>query len=266
MTCRQQIQLAAAEPSSWSDAEEFLRDQPFDSVAFGSSASHSSHDDHNAHDRKAAASAEMAQVLGMLHPTDDPQMLGRLGGYEVSGVIGSGGMGIVLKAFDGPLDRTVAIKVLAPRLASSGAARRRFAREAKAAATVLHPNVIVIHGVSNDGPLPFLVMPYLRGDSLQRRLDRQGPLPTEEIVRIAQQVASGLAAAHGQGLVHRDAAPEMSRSSPAADADRVARRMPRAGTSKRILANVAASVSKCGIDFGELHGHCWNLCHQQIDL
>ncbi len=206
-TCRQQIHLAAAEPSSWSDAEEFLQDQPFDSMAFESSASHLSHDGHDVHDRKAAASAEVTQVLGMLNPTDDPQMLGRIGGYEVSGVIGSGGMGVVLKAFDGPLDRTVAIKVLAPRLASSGAARRRFAREAKAAATVLHPNVIVIHGVSNDGPLPFLVMPYLRGESLQRRLDRQGPLPTEEIVRIAQQVASGLAAAHGQGLVHRDIKP-----------------------------------------------------------
>jgi serine/threonine protein kinase len=158
-------------------------------------------------DRKASASVEIAQVLGLLHPTDDPQMLGRLGGYEVSGVIGSGGMGVVLKAFDGALDRTVAMKVLAPRLASSGAARRRFAREAKAAATVLHPNVIVIHSVQNDGPLPFLVMPYIRGESLQRRLDRHGPLQTEEILRIGQQVASGLAAAHGQGLVHRDIKP-----------------------------------------------------------
>jgi len=141
------------------------------------------------------------QVLGMLNPTDDPEMLGRIGGYEVSGVIGSGGMGVVLKAFDGPLDRTVAIKVLAPRLASSGAARRRFAREAKAAATVLHPNVIVIHGVLNDGPLPFLVMPYIRGESLQRRLDRQGPLQTEEILRIGQQVASGLAATRWMAAV-----------------------------------------------------------------
>lgn len=205
--CRQQIQLAAAEPSSWSDAEEFLHDQPYDAVSL-STSSFGLRDEHDdARDRKAAASAEVAQVLGMLNPTDDPQMLGRIGGYEVSGVVGSGGMGVVLKAFDGPLDRTVAIKVLAPRLACSGAARRRFAREAKAAATVLHPNVIVIHGVSNDGPLPFLVMPYLRGESLQRRLDRQGPLPAEEIVRIAQQVASGLAAAHGQGLVHRDIKP-----------------------------------------------------------
>ena len=206
-TCRQRMQLAAAEPSAWSEAEEFLRDQPCDAVSFSSSAD-SFHDEREpGHNRKASASAEVAQVLAMLNATDDPAMLGRIGGYEVSGVVGSGGMGIVLKAFDRPLDRTVAIKVLAPRLASSGAARRRFAREAKAAATVLHPNVIVIHGVSNDGALPFLVMPYLRGESLQRRLDRQGPLPTEEIVRIAQQVASGLAAAHGQGLVHRDIKP-----------------------------------------------------------
>lgn len=204
-SCHRRIEQAAAEPASWGDAEEFLRDQPFDAVSFGTSSSFSSQDELS--DRKAVASAEVAQVLGMLNPTDDPEMLGRLGGYEVSGVIGSGGMGVVLKAFDRPLDRTVAIKVLAPRLASSGAARRRFAREAKAAATVLHPNVIVIHGVLNDGPLPFLVMPYIRGESLQRRLDRQGPLQTEEILRIGQQVASGLAAAHGQGLVHRDIKP-----------------------------------------------------------
>ena len=157
--------------------------------------------------QRTEASAEISQVLSQLDPTDDPQMLGRLGGYEVSGVVGSGGMGIVLKAFDRPLDRIVAIKVLAPRLASSGAARLRFARKAKAAATVLHPNVIVIHGVSNDGAMPFLVMPYLRGESLQRRLDRQGSLPTEDILRIAQQVAAGLAAAHGQGLIHRDIKP-----------------------------------------------------------
>ena len=120
--CRDRAEQAAAEPSSWSDAEEFLRDQPYDAVTFRTS-SFNLFDDHDAKDRKASASVEVAQVLGMLHPTDDPQMLGRLGGYEVSGVIGSGGMGVVMKAFDGPLDRTVAIKVLAPRLASSGAAR-----------------------------------------------------------------------------------------------------------------------------------------------
>ena len=134
-------------------------------------------------------------------------MLGRLGPYEVSGVIGAGGMGIVLKAFDCSLDRTVAIKVMAPHLASSGSARRRFAREAKAAAAVLHPNVIAIHGVAADQALPYLVMPYNRGMSLQKRIDQDGPLPLQETLRIAEQIAAGLAAAHAQGLVHRDIKP-----------------------------------------------------------
>ena len=116
-------------------------------------------------------------------------------------------MGVVLKASDQSLDRTVAIKVLAPHLASSGAARKRFAREAKAAAAVLHPNVIAIHSVSNDEALPYLVMPYVRGTSLQKRLDRDGPLSLQEILRIGAQIAAGLAAAHAQGLVHRDIKP-----------------------------------------------------------
>ena len=85
-------------------------------------------------------------------------MLGRLGGYEVSGVVGAGGMGVVLKAIDKSLDRIVAIKVMAPHLAISGAARKRFAREAKAAAAVLHLNVIAIHSVSNDEALPYLII------------------------------------------------------------------------------------------------------------
>ena len=134
-------------------------------------------------------------------------MLGRMGGYEVSGVVGSGGMGVVLKAVDRSLDRVVAIKVLAPHLAATGAARKRFAREAKAAAAVLHPNVIAIHSVANDESLPYLVMPYVRGTSLQKRIDDIGPLPLAEVLRISSQIAAGLAAAHAQGLVHRDIKP-----------------------------------------------------------
>ncbi len=117
-------------------------------------------------------------------------MLGRLGTYEVSGIVGSGAMGVVLKAHDRSLDRVIAIKVMAPHLASSGSARKRFAREAKAAAAVLHPNVIAIHSVSNKGELPFLVMAYLRGESLQKRLDREGPLPVSEVLRIGSQIAA----------------------------------------------------------------------------
>lgn len=155
-------------------------------------------------------SFSIRNVVDSLAPTDDPTMLGRIGGYEVSGVVGAGGMGVVLKAFDTSLDRSVAIKVLSPHLACSGAARIRFEREAKAAAAVLHPNVVAIHGVSggdDDSSLPFLVMPYVRGASLQSRIDREGPLEVTEVLRIASQIVEGLGAAHAQGLVHRDIKP-----------------------------------------------------------
>ncbi|MCH7990477.1 MAG: zf-HC2 domain-containing protein, partial [Planctomycetes bacterium] len=85
--------------------------------------------------------------IDFLDPSQQPDSMGRLGTYEVMGVIGSGGMGVVLKAFDAALNRYVAIKVLAPHLGSSGTARKRFSREAQAAAAVVHDNVIAIHGV-----------------------------------------------------------------------------------------------------------------------
>src|SRR5207245_4226875 len=83
--------------------------------------------------------------LDFLAPPSHPEMLGRLGRYEIESVIGAGGMGIVLKAFDTELNRPVAVKVLAPHLAYSGAARQRFAREARAAAAVVHEHVVAIH-------------------------------------------------------------------------------------------------------------------------
>ncbi len=83
-------------------------------------------------------------------------------------------MGIVLKAIDPSLDRVVAVKVMNPRLAHNENARKRFGREAKAAAAVLHPNVVPIHSVSSGSTLPYLVMSYIRGGSLQKRLDQEG--------------------------------------------------------------------------------------------
>src|SRR5262249_48871414 len=144
------------------------------------------------------------QLLG---PPSHPEMLGRLGRYEVERLIGSGGMGIVFKGVDTELNRPVAIKVLAPHLAGSGAARQRFSREARGAGAVVHEHVVAIHNVESDGAAPFLVMQYVAGESLQSRLDRRGPLALREILRIAHQTAAGLAAAHAQGLVHRDVKP-----------------------------------------------------------
>src|SRR5262249_29093020 len=145
--------------------------------------------------------------LPLLRPPVNPEHLGRLGPYEVLGVIGRGGMGVVLKAFDPALRRTVAIKVLAPQWAANPEARRRFEREARAAALVRHENVVAIHAVEEADRLPFLVMEYIPGGSLKRYLDRSGPLAVEEILHIGAQAAAGLAAAHEHGLIHRDIKP-----------------------------------------------------------
>ncbi|WP_182869235.1 serine/threonine-protein kinase [Rhodopirellula sp. JC639] len=182
--CRQRLEECAAAPSCWHEAHDLLAE--------------SSWRDH---------SQPIRNVLETLAPTDQPDMLGRLGTYEISGVVGYGGMGVVLKGFDPSLKRVVAIKVLAPHLATSGASRQRFARECQAAAAVTHDNIIEIYGVAEADGLPYLVMPYVRGPSLQSRIDRQGALPVEEILRIGHQIAAGLAAAHAQGLVHRDIKP-----------------------------------------------------------
>ena len=146
-------------------------------------------------------------TLDFLAPSSQPDLLGRLGRYEIERLIGTGGMGVVLKGYDTELHRVVAIKVLLPHLASSGAARRRFAREAQAAAAVMHEHVVPIHNVEVDGDVSYLVMQYVPGRSLQARVDEQGPLQVAEILRIARQAALGLAAAHEQGLVHRDVKP-----------------------------------------------------------
>jgi serine/threonine protein kinase len=196
--CRERLENAAADADAWNEAKQF----------FGNGALHGSFDDsNNGHEEATQGSQRIRQVLDALGPTDDPESLGRIGGYEVTGVVGAGGMGVVLKAHDRSLDRVVAVKVMSPHLASSGSARKRFAREAKAAAAVLHPNVIAIHSVASEDANPFLVMPYVRGASLQKRIDSQGPLPLKDTLRIAAQIAAGLAAAHEQGLVHRDIKP-----------------------------------------------------------
>lgn len=195
-TCRALLEEHSAEPEVWDNARELLGTGELDTS--GKMAS----------DSKADGSMQPSfGVLDSLAPTDDPEMLGRMGEYEIGGVVGVGGMGAVLRGFDKSLRRVVAIKVMAPHLAGSGPARTRFQREARAAAAITHDNVIDIYGVAEAGGLPYLVMPYARGPSLQKRIDESGPLGVLEVIRIGKQIASGLAAAHEQGLVHRDIKP-----------------------------------------------------------
>jgi serine/threonine protein kinase len=147
--------------------------------------------------------------LSFLAPPDDPSYLGKLGKFEVASVIGRGGMGLVLRAFDPCLQRYVAIKVMDPELAKDVLARKRFCREIRAASAVTHENVVAVYQVereeSND--VPFLVMQLVTGTSLEERVRRVGRLPLRDVVRIGLQTAAGLAAAHAQGLIHRDIKP-----------------------------------------------------------
>ncbi len=130
----------------------------------------------------------------------------RIGPYEILAPIGAGGMGEVYRARDPRLSREVAIKVLPRGLASDPERRARFEREARAAGSLSHPNLLVVHDIGWDGDTPFLVTELLRGESLAERL-RRGALPPPEAAERARQMATGLAAAHRQGVVHRDLKP-----------------------------------------------------------
>ncbi len=200
--CQQRLDTAAGPLSLAAEARELLSDYPWEHETYPGPAGA---------ERPAAPEAgsawEHTAKPDYLGPPRHPELLGRLGRYDVERVLGAGGMGIVLKAFDTELHRPVAIKVLARHLAHIGAARQRFAREAKAAAAIVHEHVVAIHNVEVDADVPFLVMQYVSGESLQSRVERLGPLDTKEVLRIGIQAALGLAAAHEQGVVHRDVKP-----------------------------------------------------------
>lgn len=154
---------------------------------------------------------EESSVMAFLQPASRPGILGQFGEYEIIRVLGRGGMGIVFEAIDPWLERHVALKVLDPKFASDDIARQRFCREARSAAAVTHENVVIIHSVnehsvSDVGDLPYLVMQYVAGETLQTRLDR-GQASIAEVVSMGRQVAAGLAAAHRRGLIHRDVKP-----------------------------------------------------------
>ena len=130
--------------------------------------------------------------------------LNRIGPYEITGKLGEGGMGIVYRAHDTRLDRPVAVKVI--RDSGDEQSRKRFIREAQAAARVSHPNICRIYDIGEERDQPFLVMELLEGSSLAQRLD-SGPITVRESVQIALSILSALAALHRCGIVHRDLKP-----------------------------------------------------------
>ncbi|MCA9058629.1 MAG: serine/threonine protein kinase, partial [Planctomycetaceae bacterium] len=199
--CRTRLTSLAAKPEQWEELHRVLPSDPLSAEIESESI--------QAYERWVSPAVwSESMVQSLLSPPGHPEMLGRLGRYDIERMIGSGGMGVVLKAFDTELNRPVALKMLAPYLAENGSARQRFAREGRAAAAVVDDHVVPIYNVESDGnALPFLVMQYIAGGSLQQRLDRDGPLSLAEVLRIGMQTAQGLAAAHAQGLIHRDVKP-----------------------------------------------------------
>jgi eukaryotic-like serine/threonine-protein kinase len=142
-----------------------------------------------------------------LLPPEIPGSIGRFQTYDVMEVIGRGGMGVVFRAFDRQLHRNVAIKAMSEKLLKSETARKRFLREARSAAAINHANVVSIYAAGEEAGYPFLAMEYVNGKTLEDRIHADSPLDVGDALRISSQIASGLAAAHRQGVIHRDIKP-----------------------------------------------------------
>ena len=153
-------------------------------------------------------------------PTEEPTALSQgsdrpaheltgltVGSYRIVAWIGAGGMGEVYRAHDTKLDRPVALKLLPPQVAADADRLRRFHTEARAASSLNHPNILVIHDFGDHDARPFIVSELVEGETVRRRLDR-GPLPVRDAVAMSMQIASALAAAHARGIAHRDIKPD----------------------------------------------------------
>ncbi|MGI5423383.1 serine/threonine-protein kinase [Streptomyces sp. CA-179760] len=136
------------------------------------------------------------------------ELLGQqIAGYRIEKEIGRGGMAVVYRARDLRLERTVALKLLAPELARNDTFRRRFTHESRAAAAIDHPHIVPVFEAGETDGVLYIAMRYVVGSDLRHLLDREGPLSPAATLRLAAQVASALDAAHDHGLVHRDVKP-----------------------------------------------------------
>jgi eukaryotic-like serine/threonine-protein kinase len=130
----------------------------------------------------------------------------KLGPYEIQSPLGAGGMGEVYRARDTRLDRTVAIKVLPAHFSTDPVRKQRFEREARAISGLNHPNICTLHDVGSQNGIDYLVMEFVEGESLARRLER-GPLPLEQALKVGREIADALDKAHRGGVIHRDLKP-----------------------------------------------------------
>ena len=146
-----------------------------------------------------------AEVQRLLEASEHESDLGRLGQYRIVELLGAGSSGVVYKAIDELLDRTVALKILRPSLGT--AARVRFIAEAKATAAINHANVITIFNVGDESSLAYIAMEWIPGQTLEQLLVSHQSLPIESVKKLGKEIAAGLQAAHQRNLIHRDIKP-----------------------------------------------------------
>lgn len=148
------------------------------------------------------------EAMTFLAPAQGADEIGLLGDYRVLELLGMGGMGMVFRAEDLRLKRQVALKVMKPSVAASRTAKDRFLREAQFTAAIEHDNIVQIFQVGEDIGVPFIAMPFLKGESLKTRQERVGRMSQKDVLKVGIQVAAGLAAAHERNLIHRDIKPD----------------------------------------------------------
>ncbi len=156
----------------------------------------------------ADTDSDVKLLIGLLDPPEQPDELARLPGYRLLRVLGVGGMGIVFQAEDLKLNRQVAIKLIRPKRFKDKNATQRFLTEARAAARLTHDNIVTVYHVGQHGDIPYLVMQLLSGQSLADRMREERKLDVLATLQITRQIALGLAAAHAEGMLHRDIKPD----------------------------------------------------------
>jgi eukaryotic-like serine/threonine-protein kinase len=163
-------------------------------------------DDPEGHILEAAVSAAVEQLPADPAGTSENLVGKHIGPYLITGLIGQGGMGLVFKAQDTQLNRTVAIKALPSDQFADPERKRRFLQEAKSASALNHPNIVTVHGITQAQGADFLIMEYVAGKTLDQLIPHKG-LPLKQALKYALEISDALAAAHAAGIVHRDVKP-----------------------------------------------------------
>jgi len=190
-------------------------------------------------------------------PLEAPLVGTRLGDYRIEAVLGRGGMGVVYRAMQLSLERTVALKVISPALAADPEFRRRFERECRLAASIEHPNVVPVYGAGEEDGQLYVTMRYVEGTDLAALLLGTGALPPRRACRIVAGVAAALDAAHARGLVHRDVKPANVLLVPHEDEDQVY--LTDFGVAKHLAASASLTAT------GEVLGTLDYIAPEQIE-